>query len=108
MAAKSLYIDFDGTIHKYSKGYADGAIYDPPMENAITSLIRLRDAGFTLTIFTARDNMEDIEEWLIRYWPKGEPYFKIPVTNKKGPATAYIDDRAIRFTNWIDITNYFV
>lgn len=30
------------------------------------------------------------------------------VTSEKPPAIAYIDDRAIRFTNWEDVRKYFV
>ena len=46
---------------------------------------------------------KQITDWLELY--------KIPyddLTNQKPPAIAYIDDRAVRFTNWNDIGNYYL
>ena len=31
----------------------------------------------------------------------------VGITNKKFAAVAYIDDRALRFTNWRDMRQYF-
>jgi len=44
-----------------------------------------------------------IKKWLEKYGLKN-----IQVTNTKLSARAYIDDRAIRFTNWRDILSYFI
>ena len=38
----------------------------------------------------------------------GDDAYKIKVVGGKPKAHWYIDDRAIRFTNWKDIKNYFV
>jgi ribonucleotide monophosphatase NagD (HAD superfamily) len=99
--SKRVCVDFDGVIHKYSKGYQDGSIYDEPMEGAKESLERLSKEGYEVVIFTTRTRGK-ISDWLEKH--------EIPydmVTREKLPAMAYIDDRAIRFTNWKDILNYF-
>jgi len=98
----TLAIDFDGVIHKYSKGYYDGTIYDEPMEGAIETLKCLSEE-YNLVIFTARPNKEDIKGWLEKYGFD----IDIEVTDKKIPAQVYIDDRGLRFTNWKDIKNLF-
>jgi hypothetical protein len=64
-------------------------------------------------IFTTRLNPEfdgDVEwkklqivAWLNKY---NIPFDE--VTNNKPKAMCYIDDRAIRFTNWKDISNYLI
>lgn len=51
---KRLLIDFDGVIHKYSKGWHDGSIYDGAVEGALDKLQMLHDAGFELVIFSTR------------------------------------------------------
>lgn len=127
----TIAVDFDGVIHAYSRGWADGTIYDPPLPGAITGLRQLmeQDAVF---IFTTRAP-EQVMTWLqhydfdvttdercslcsrgsgqtpapdcrgckgsglITFWnPRGQ----LLVTNRKLAATAYLDDRAIRFTDW--------
>ena len=54
-------------------------------------------------MLTARDpgNHPKVKQWLMA---NGFP--PMEVTNVKIPAFMYIDDRAIRFTNWSDIVNY--
>lgn len=94
---RELAIDFDGVVHRYSKGWQGGEIYDVPMEGIENALKELREQ-YSLTLFTARDEIEPVISWLGRYRLKG--YFD-NVTNVKPPkALAYIDDKAIRFSNW--------
>jgi len=111
---KSIGVDFNGVIHGYSKGWHDGTIYDDPMPGAFKALSTLLDS-FTVFVFTARD-LEPVAQWLteqgqfevyvdrpypsgawIRFWNERG---KLLVTNRKLPAVAYVDDRAIRFTDW--------
>ena len=112
---KTICIDFDGVIHAYSQGFQDGHIYDSPVQGVRGAMIKLMNKGFRLIIFTTRlnpifneknegvrDARRDIEEWLSFH---NIPYDEL--TNNKPPAIAYIDDRAIRFTNWKDMLNYF-
>lgn len=116
-AELSIAVDFDGVIHSYSRGWHTKDIYDPPMpgaERALGSLIQ----AYGVFILTARP-ADEVLVWCetefpllrfqlipedVRYWDRRGV---IGVTNRKLPALAYIDDRAIRFTNWQDVLNYF-
>jgi len=99
---KTIAIDFDGVIHAYRDGWIDGSIYDVPVFNSIEGLRALNHKGYNIIIFTAREDLEAVKTWLAKWIA-----LPIEVTNKKPQAIAYIDDRAIRFTNWQDILNYF-
>lgn len=95
---RELAIDFDGVIHKYSKGFHDGTLYDPPVKGVKEVLTQLKK-DWWIYIYTTRANTKkgkiEVEKWL--------DYNKIPyneVTGKKPIAFAYIDDRAIYFINW--------
>ena len=46
--AKSQAVDFDGVIHKYSKGWVGGAIYDKPMPGALEIMEELTKTGLWL------------------------------------------------------------
>jgi hypothetical protein len=89
-----LLVDFDGVIHRYSRGWADGTAYDSPMPGAREALARLTGMGYEVVIFSTRDKTQ-ISAWLKQH---GFPYYLI--TNKKLPATAIIDDRAIHHVDW--------
>lgn len=94
MYRPTILVDFDGVVHGYSQGWADGTAYDPPIEGAKEALEKLEELGYTVVIFSTRDR-DDIREWLGKY--DFEPY---DVTNEKRKAVCLIDDRAIRFHNW--------
>ncbi|MFJ8992647.1 hypothetical protein ACIRQH_19900 [Streptomyces sp. NPDC102279] len=103
----TLAVDFDGVIHAYSRGWADGTIYDPPVPGALEGLRALLDQD-AVFVFTARD-IGQVAAWLLdrgfhvrvgydgEFWNERGPLL---VTNRKLPATAYLDDRAVRFTDW--------
>lgn len=99
---KTLVIDFDGVIHEYSEGWEDGSIYDPPVEGARENLKKLA-TQYELVIHTTRENKQEIKRWLKIYG------FDMPlkIVTGKPRGIAYIDDRAVRFTNWRDIRNLF-
>tara|TARA_R110002110_G_scaffold81298_15_gene211497 strand:- start:2399 stop:2773 length:375 start_codon:yes stop_codon:yes gene_type:complete len=93
----TIAIDFDGVIHKYSKGWQGlQNAYDPPNDGAVESIKRLKELGFRLVIFSSR-SVPVINEWLKKY--ELEEYFD-EVTNTKIPARIYIDDRAYHFESW--------
>ena len=109
MSKKTIAVDFDGVIHKYSKGWEDGSIYDEPIEGAIEALIELNRKGYDVVVFSTREP-EPMQKWFFKWYNELYPnceIFQIKFTNKKPPAIAYIDDRGIRFTNWRDMLNYF-
>jgi hypothetical protein len=100
-------VDFDGVIHGCSKGYHDGTIYDSPIEGTYKALSEL-SGKYTIIVYSAKarsdrplvngkTGVELIWEWLERYDMKK---FVNDVTAEKPRAIFYIDDRAIRFTNW--------
>ena len=94
---KTVAIDFDGVIHKYSQGFKglDNA-YDEPMEGTFQALTKLKSLGFQLKIMSSRP-APIIEEWLERY---GMSELISEVSNHKFPATIYIDDRGFKFESW--------
>jgi len=98
----TLAVDFDGVIHAYSLGWQDGSCYDKLLEGAVPALKMLKQAGYRIVVFTSRNNLEAVEEWLVAW---DVPFDE--VTNHKVPALAYIDDRAVRFTNWADLSRLF-
>jgi len=89
-------VDFDGVVHRYSDGWQGGEIYDVPMEGAAEAL-RSLSIRHDLILLTARHNLEDVKVWL--RMNHLEHYF-VDVTNRKPAAIAYLDDRAVRFTDW--------
>jgi|TARA_Y100000114_G_C11755378_1_gene326593 phosphoheptose isomerase len=100
-------IDFDKVIHKCSKGYYDGSIYDEPVEGAYEALERLAK-DYTVIVYTCKakpdrglvngkTGTELIWEWLKEH---NMSQFVSKVTAEKPRARFYVDDKAIRFTDW--------
>ena len=103
-----LLIDFDGTIHKYSKKWYDGTIYDVPFEGAKEAIDKLKDK-YEIVIFSTRasckeqdncsDQIRNMKNWLNRY----KIYYD-NITAEKIGAFRIIDDLAIPFKgNWTQI-----
>ena len=104
----TIAVDFDGVIHKYSDGWQNGEIYDNPIEGAFEKLLRLYLDGFDIVISTARNDLAPVREWWNKWYhikfPKSE-MFPVIITNNKPIAVAYVDDRAVKFTDWDDVYN---
>lgn len=113
----TIAVDFDGVIHAYSKGWHDGSIYDEPLTGALSALELLmkRDAVFIHTTRNARQVARWIERTsqyqidctthLPRTWyGRRKPFWNtrglLLVTDRKLPATVYVDDRAHHFESW--------
>lgn len=68
-----------------------------PVPGAIAALNRLRAQGWHIHLYTGRhiNHAETTQDWLHQH---GIPFDVIAYG--KPPARLYIDDRAVRFTNW--------
>lgn len=92
---KSIVFDFDGVIHKYSKGWQNGAIYDKPVDGIKEVISELhKDYDIYIVTTRARDlgQQYEVEQYL-----KDNGIEYDCVTSIKVPADVYIDDRAICF-----------
>jgi len=106
-----LGLDFDGVIHKNSKGFHNGTIYDEPLDGALSSIKILNETfGYDLVIYTCKANperplvngktgIELVWDWLDKYGVKDNIK---DVTYIKPNAVAYVDDKGITFKNWND------
>lgn len=106
-------VDFDGVLHSYDKGWHDGTIYGDWKPGAVAALSQLMQQ-YAVFIHTTRD-AKQVARWIEQQSGYAfECTTRVPrsgfwneqgvllVTDRKLPAVAYIDDRAVRFTNWPD------
>ncbi len=113
---RRVMIDLDGTIHKYSKGFQDGSIYDEPFEGAKEVIDWLKDQGYEIVIFTTRaskenalntgdDHIKQISN--VGTWLKNNGIYFDRITAEKITADFYIDDKAVAIKNgdWKGVFN---
>ena len=102
-----LAIDFDGVIHKNSKGFFDGTVYDEPI-NGVKDALEQLSKKYKIVIFTCKvkpdrplingkTGVELMWEWLDKYNLKN---YIDDISYEKPNAKYYIDDKAILFLNW--------
>lgn len=114
---QTVAVDFDGVLHSYERGWADGSIYGDWKPGAVAALSQLTQQ-YAVFIHTTR-NPKQVARWIERtsgyafecttrlprtWWGRRKPFWNtqglLLVTDRKLPAIAYIDDRAIRFEDW--------
>ena len=100
-------IDFDGVIHKASKGFYDGTIYDEPVEGVGEALKKISQK-YNIVVYTCKarsdrglingkTGVELVWEWLQKH---NMSKYVTKVTSEKPRAVAYIDDKAHTFKDW--------
>lgn len=110
---QTVAVDFDGVLHSYERGWADGAIYGDWKPGAVAALSQLMQQ-YAVFVHTTRD-AKQVARWIEQKSGYAfECTTRVPrsgfwneqgvvlVTDRKLAAIAYIDDRAVRFTNWPD------
>lgn len=105
---KKVALDFDGTLHPYTAGWT-GSVpeNEPPVPGALGFVKGLLRDGYNIDIFSCRADHEEgrvgIEQWLAK-WFGVEVAQWLQVTHEKPGAVAYVDDRAVEFSqetlNW--------
>ena len=104
---KQIAVDFDGVIHKCSKGFHDGTVYDVPIEGSLEAVRELA-SRYVVVVYSAKarkdrplvngkTGVELIWEWLEKH---GFSQYVHDVTAEKPRAICYIDDRAVKFDDW--------
>lgn len=111
--AQTVAIDFDGVIHTYERGWADGLIYGSLMPGAEIALVSLMQT-YAVYVHTTRSPRQ-VARWIEEktahsiecitwpWWRRSKFWNRqgvLLVSNRKLPALAYVDDRAIRFESW--------
>lgn len=99
-----LCIDFDGVIHRYSKGWQEGAIYDNVTDGFFDWAARAKQY-FKLVIYSSRsktpEGVENMKHWLRdqlrRREPEGIGFEDFEFAHEKPAAFLTIDDRAVCF-----------
>lgn len=97
---RTLALDFDGVLHSYTRGWTGPVPEDPPEPGAAEFARRMAETCDLVCLTTRADTGEGgtaVESWLHRH---GFP--PMAVTDRKPPAVAYVDDRAVRYHagNW--------
>lgn len=89
---KTVCVDFDGVLNTYDGWQGEEALFEP-RPGASDFLFALFQQGCRVVVFTTRP-ADRVWQWLRYYEIDG---LVDDITDHKPPATAYIDDRAIRF-----------
>lgn len=106
----TIVLDFDGVIHKGSKGFYDGTVYDDPVEGTGEAL-RILSTKYRLVISSCKADpkrplvdgktgIQLIWDWLTKH--DFAQYIE-DVTHEKVRAKYYIDDKGITFTSWEEV-----
>lgn len=101
-----LCLDFDGCIHSYTRGWQDGAIYDPVVPGFFEWALEAQKL-FKLVVYSSRSKHDDERMAMVLWferefnaWGAQRPEqhkLAIEFAHEKPAAFLTIDDRAIQF-----------
>ncbi len=92
---QSIVIDFDGVISQYPEKYKNKIEFGKIIKGTKLHLKELSE-HYNIIIYTSRKNLDEVKAYL----KSNEIPFNHVIN--KPDAVAYIDDRAINFTDWAD------
>lgn len=107
-------VDFDGVIHRYTKGWHDGVIYDTVVPGFFDWALKAKDV-FRLVIYSSRSSnpemRDEMKTWLaerLADWHMYKPQKHsldmgdFEFASEKPPALVTIDDRGVTFKgDWL-------
>jgi len=98
-----LCLDFDGVIHRYSRGWQDGEIYDPPVDGFKEWAKQAVD-HFRLVVYSSRSKEPGGTKAMVAWMRRHDIDPAIfEFAHQKPAAFLTIDDRAVTFTgDWGD------
>ena len=99
---KTVCIDLDGVLADYDH-YRGKHIVGEPLPGGQEAMMTLHEK-YWVVVLSARANKPSGIEW-IENWLRQHGIYFDEVTDRKPPAIAYVDDRAIKFINWRDTIN---
>jgi hypothetical protein len=95
---KTVSLDLDGVL-AIGRKFKDSYTFAPPRPGAAQFLSKLHGMGLKIVVSSARDDPRAVKEYLDK---NGLGKYISEVTNKKVPASYYVDDRAIPFSGDFD------
>jgi phosphoglycolate phosphatase-like HAD superfamily hydrolase len=90
---RTIYIDFNGVLDLYD-GWRGHHVDFPMRPGADAFLAALKAEGWTVVLFTACP-LPEATAWMAAH---GLDRYIDEITNLKGPAVVYLDDRGLTFT----------
>ena len=101
MNKQTICLDFDGVVHSYKSGWQGmSVIPDPPVDGTKDAIERLR-VWYVVVIHSTRCKTTEGRN-AIRNWLRKNHIVVDEICDSKPPAVIYVDDRGIRFRDWID------
>jgi hydroxymethylpyrimidine pyrophosphatase-like HAD family hydrolase len=106
MKYKTICVDFDGVLCDHSRGWEGRGVFRGAIPGASKYMRKLKDAGWTIIIFTTRNEKKEIKAFLDLHDIPFDYINENPQTPKganqgKPIASVYLDDRGVCFKgNW--------
>jgi len=111
---RTIVFDFDGVVHRNSKGFYDGTIYDEPTKHIRSIFKHLKNNGYLIAINSCKlrndrpkannkTGEELIVEWLCKY---DLTRFVDILEAEKTPGILYVDDKALRFNQEYNLEQF--